>query len=72
MVRYVRDNFFRPLKIKLQSMGQTLDIKTANKEALIWLETVAYQRIHDTTQQNPADRLIEESKALHIALGATI
>lgn len=64
MVRYVRDNFFRPLKTKLQSMGQTLDLKTANEEVLIWLDNVAHQRIHDTTKQKPAERLVEERQAL--------
>ena len=31
---------------------------------MLWLETVAHQRIHDTTKQKPADRLIDERKAL--------
>lgn len=64
MVRYVRDNFFRPLNTKLMALGQTLDVQSANEEVLIWLETVAHQRIHDTTKQKPAERLIEERKVL--------
>lgn len=64
MVRYVRDNFFRPLNTKLQALGMTLDISTANAEVRLWLETVAHQRIHDTTKQKPAERLVEERKAL--------
>jgi len=64
MVRYVRDNFFRPLQTKLMAQGQTLDINTANEQVALWLETVAHQRIHDTTKQKPAQRLEEERKAL--------
>jgi transposase len=64
MVRYVRDNFFRPLQTKLMALGQTLDINTANEQVALWLETVAHQRIHDTTKQKPAERLVEERKAL--------
>ncbi|WP_235357468.1 IS21 family transposase, partial [Arsukibacterium sp. MJ3] len=64
MVRYVRDNFFRPLNTKLQALGQTLDVLTANEEVLLWLETVAHQRIHDTTKQKPAERLVEERRTL--------
>ena len=64
MVRYVRDNFFRPLNTKLMAFGQTLDIDTANEYVALWLETVAHQRIHDTTKQKPAERLVEERKVL--------
>jgi transposase len=64
MVRYVRDNFFRPLNTRRMAMGQTLDINTANEQVALWLETVAHQRIHDTTKQKPAERLVEERKAL--------
>jgi len=64
MVRYVRDNFFRPLNTKLEAMGETLDVMTANAEVMLWLDTVAHQRTHDTTKQKPADRLVEERLAL--------
>jgi transposase len=64
MVRYVRDNFFRPLNTKLMAQGLTLDVEDANEQVALWLETVAHQRIHDTTQQKPAERLEEERKAL--------
>lgn len=60
MVRYVRDNFFRPLSTKLAALGQQLDTATANQDVMIWLETVAHQRIHDTTKQKPAERLAQE------------
>lgn len=64
MVRYVRDNFFRPLNTKLLALGLTLDTDTANEHVTLWLETVAHQRIHDTTKEKPALRLIDERKAL--------
>ena len=64
MVRYVRDNFYRPLCTQLQAMGQRLDIDTANEEVLRWLDEVAHQRVHDTTRQKPAVRLVEERQAL--------
>ncbi len=64
MVRYVRDNFYRPLSTKLAALGQRIDLRTANDEVCLWLETIAHQRIHDTTKQKPADRLAEERPAL--------
>lgn len=64
MVRYVRDNFFRPLNTKMMALGQRLDLETANEQLALWLDTVAHQRIHDTTKQKPADRLVEERKYL--------
>ena len=64
MVRYVRDNFFRPLNTKLMALGQVLDINAANEQVALWLDTVAHQRIHDTTKQKPAERLVEERKVL--------
>lgn len=64
MVRYVRDNFFRPLNTKLMALGQILDVNTANEQVALWLDTVAHQRIHDTTKQKPAERLVEERKVL--------
>ena len=64
MVRYVRDNFFRPLNTKLMTLGQTSDIQTANQDVMLWLETVAHQRIHDTTKQKPVERLVLERPML--------
>lgn len=62
MVRYVRDNFFHPLNTQFMAVGQTLDIQTANQDVMIWLETVAHQRIHETTKQKPAERLVKERR----------
>lgn len=60
MVRYVRDNFYRPLATKLSALELTLDVETANVELMDWLNNVANQRIHDTIKVKPADRLNEE------------
>jgi hypothetical protein len=60
MVRYVRDNFYRPLSTKLKASELNLDVETANVELLQWLDTVANQRLHDTTKEKPADKLKEE------------
>ena len=64
MVRYVRDNFYKPLQTKLAAQGEMLDIGTANNEVTLWLDTVAHQRIHDTTKQKPAERLVQERQYL--------
>ncbi len=64
MVRYVRDNFFHPLNTKLMALGQIVDVQTANEEVAMWLDTVAHQRIHDTTKQTPAARLVTERQVL--------
>jgi len=64
MVRYVRDNFYRPLQTKLAAQGEVIDIGTANSEVTLWLDTVAHQRIHDTTKQKPAERLVQERQYL--------
>jgi hypothetical protein len=41
-----------------------LDIDTANIEVLKWLRDIANQRLHGTTDEIPAMRLIHERKVL--------
>lgn len=65
MVRYVRDNFYRPLSTKLAQTDKTLDVDTANYEVKKWLDAVAHKRIHSTTKQSPAERLVIERKFLN-------
>lgn len=60
MVRYVRENFYRPLATKLAASGLTIDIDTANAEVRLWLDKVAHQRCHDTTKEKPQVRLERE------------
>lgn len=64
MVRYVRDNFYRPLMTKLAQSNIELDVVTANYEVRRWLETVAHKRLHNTTKQTPSERLVEERSYL--------
>ncbi len=60
MVRYVRDNFYRPLATKLNAADLNLNVETTNIECQQWLDTVANQRLHDTIKEKPADKLIQE------------
>lgn len=64
MVRYVRDNFYRPLSTRLAASQLTLDMETANLEIRHWLDNVANQRIHETTKARPVDRLKQEQVSL--------
>lgn len=64
MVRYVRDNFYRPLSTMLASSGLVLDVATANMKVLPWLNDIANQRIHDTLKERPVDRLRQEQPFL--------
>lgn len=64
MVRYVRDNFYRPLASQLTASGLMLDVNTANVELGKWLDNVANQRIHDTTKEKPFERLKVEQQSL--------
>lgn len=62
--RYLREGFYVPLRSRLQSAGLLLDAGTANIEVTRWLREVANARVHGTTQQVPAERLIAERAAL--------
>ena len=64
MVRYVRDNFYRPLATKLCAIDILLDVNTANIEGRQWLDNIANERLHDTTKEKPMARLIKERKSL--------
>ncbi len=60
-VRYVRDNFYRPLATKLNAADLNLDVETTNIECQQWQDTVANQRLHDTIKEKPADKLIQDT-----------
>ncbi len=64
MVRYVRDNFYRPLATKLSAVDITVDVETANMEGRQWLDTIANERLHDTTKEKPITRLVRERDVL--------
>jgi len=49
-----------PLKASLKAVGLTLDLDTANREVLRWLNEVADRRVHGTTGVEPYLRLTED------------
>jgi hypothetical protein len=61
---YLRRSFYVPLASQLRQIGQKLDVVTANIEVTRWLSEVAHQRVHGTTGEKPAARLLDEVKHL--------
>ncbi len=61
---YLRRSFYVPLVSQLSQAGLKLDALTANIEVRHWLEEVANERIHGTTQVKPKERLEEERQYL--------
>lgn len=53
-----------PLAATLRAAGLKLDVDTANREALRWLNEVANTRVHSTTGIQPCIRLIEDQTLL--------
>lgn len=51
-VKYVRGNFWPGIAFS--------DLADLNRQAMVWLNTVANVRLHGTTQEVPFDRLAEE------------
>ena len=49
-----------PLASRLGQSGLQLDVVTANAEVARWLQTVANERVHGTTQEKPAARMAAE------------
>lgn len=60
MVQYVRNNFYAPLSTKLSASGLMLDVDTANRQLLPWLNEIANVRVHDTINEQPIKRLERE------------
>jgi transposase len=61
---YLRRSFYVPLASRLRQSGQQLDVVTANIEVAHRLNEVAHQRVHGTTNEKPAMRLLAEAKHL--------
>ena len=61
---YLRRSFYVPLAAKLRAAGLELDVTTANLEVARWLREIANARIHGTTGEVPAIRLIAERQYL--------
>ncbi|GFE85044.1 IS21 family transposase [Steroidobacter agaridevorans] len=61
---YLKGSFLVPLAATLRAGGLQLDVDTANREVLRWLNEVANTRIHATTGVQPCVRLIEDRAQL--------
>jgi transposase len=61
---YLKGSFLVPLKATLKAAGLALDLDTANREVMRWLEEVANRRIHGTTSVEPYRRLPEDQAHL--------
>lgn len=61
---YLRRSFYVPLSSRLGQGGLQLDVVTANAEVTRWLREVANERVHGTTQEKPAERLVKEAQHL--------
>ena len=63
-IRYVRGSFWVPFSASMKQAGLTADRHGANAAASRWLREVANARIHGTTSEIPAVRLVEERRTL--------
>jgi len=57
---YLKRSFLVPLNATLRAAGLKLDVQTANREVLRWLNEVANTRTHATTGVQPCARLSED------------
>jgi len=61
---YMKRSFLVPLNATLRAGGLTLDVATANRAVLRWLDEIANARQHATTGVAPQVRLVEEKAHL--------
>lgn len=61
---YLKGSFVVPLAASLKQAGLKLDVATANAQIGRWLAQVANVRVHGTTDERPADRLLIEREHL--------
>lgn len=62
-VKYLRNNF-----MEQQKFGQTFkDLDELNEKVWIWVNNVAQQRIHRTTEEKPYDRWQQEKRFLQFS-----
>lgn len=57
---YLKNSFIVPLKAELKQQGLLLDVALANGKIGQWLQEVANERIHGTTQEKPCALLAQE------------
>lgn len=63
-IRYLRASFYVPLASQLSPEGLKVDRASANARVLTWLREVANARVHATTGEVPAERLVSEREQL--------
>jgi transposase len=63
-IRYLRHSFWVPLASRLAQDGLVVDRETANLAVRRWLREVANARMHGTTGEIPAERLVIERMQL--------
>ena len=63
---YLKNSFVVPLAASLNQVGLKLDCDTENGKIGPWLENVAHQRKHGTTNEKPQDRLDYERRYLSV------
>jgi transposase len=61
---YLKGSFVVPLAATMKASGLRLDVETANRAVLRWLDDVANCRDHGTTGERPDRRLAIERNAL--------
>lgn len=63
-IRYLRYSFYLPIVSQLKAQGKIADVDTLNQEVLVWLNRVANQRTHATTEKIPLQQLTIEQPHL--------
>ncbi|EGY28036.1 Transposase [Candidatus Regiella insecticola 5.15] len=61
---YLKHSFITPLAASLKQLGLELDVDTANGQIGQWLNDIAHQRIHGTTDEKPQVLLEQERQRL--------
>ena len=59
-IHYIANSFFHPLITRLAMEDVVPDLERLNAEATLWRQGVANVRVHGTTGERPAERLVEE------------
>jgi hypothetical protein len=63
-IRYVKGSFWVPFAASMKQAGVKADRHAANAAASRWLREVANARVHGTTGEVPATRLVDERQTL--------
>lgn len=69
---YLKRSFLVPLNATLRAGGLKLDVATANREVLRWLDEIANARQHATTGIAPRVRLLEDQAQFSALPGSQV